>query len=371
MRIACMRARVRRMKCVSLGYPLPRGWGRPPTCKAGCEWSLIAKRHRAARARRCASAHGNRCGRASAKGSVRACWCACCCSVPAITLILTVLQLYLDYRRDVGVIKDRLAEIERSYIESIGESLWQLDERQLVLQLEGILRLPDIRAVEVREATNRPAPLVVAVGERQSNAALVREIPIMYSVRGSRAADRFALCRGDAGRGLPRAAGQGAGDPGQPGRQDVPGVLVHRLHLSPAGDAAPDRDRRDPAVVRSAAAAAAAPAAAPAATQAGRARPAGRGLQWRLGAPAACLRRSARREFPAGRGSARPPPDRGRLARERAALPRLRGDGIRLVLGDRPRPPLHLSLRSGQGFRRRHRRHDRPSTVGCGDRPAG
>ena len=90
----------------------------------------------------------------------------------AITLILTVLQLYLDYRRDVEVIKDRLAEIERSYIESIGESLWQLDERQLVLQLEGILRLPDIRAVEVREATNRPAPLVVAVGERQSNSAL-------------------------------------------------------------------------------------------------------------------------------------------------------------------------------------------------------
>ena len=103
----------------------------------------------------------------------------------AITLILTVLQLYLDYRRDVEIIKDRLAEIERSYIESIGESLWQLDERQLVLQLEGILRLPDIRAVEVREATNRPAPLVVSVGERQSNAALAREIPIMRSVRGA------------------------------------------------------------------------------------------------------------------------------------------------------------------------------------------
>ena len=103
----------------------------------------------------------------------------------AITLILTALQLYLDYRRDVGVIKDRLAEIERSYVESIGESLWQLDERQIALQLEGILRLPDIRAVEVREATNRPAPLVVSVGERQSNAALAREIPIMHSVRGA------------------------------------------------------------------------------------------------------------------------------------------------------------------------------------------
>ncbi|HET6160183.1 MAG TPA: ATP-binding protein [Dongiaceae bacterium] len=103
----------------------------------------------------------------------------------AITLILTALQLYLDYRRDVGIIDDRLAEIERSYLGSIGESLWQLDERQIALQLEGILRLPDIRAVEVREATNRPAPLLVTVGQRQERSRLVRVIPIMHSVRGA------------------------------------------------------------------------------------------------------------------------------------------------------------------------------------------
>ncbi|HEV8390734.1 MAG TPA: ATP-binding protein [Dongiaceae bacterium] len=103
----------------------------------------------------------------------------------AITLVLTLMQLYFDYRRDVGIINDRLAEIERSYLGSIGESLWQLDERQIALQLEGILGLPDIRAVEVREATNRPAPLLVAVGERQERSRLVREIPILHSVRGT------------------------------------------------------------------------------------------------------------------------------------------------------------------------------------------
>jgi PAS domain S-box-containing protein len=103
----------------------------------------------------------------------------------AITLILTALQLYLDYRRDVGIIQDRLAEIERSYLGSIGESLWQLDERQIALQLEGILRLPDIRAVEVREATDRPAPLLVTMGQRQERSRLVRAIPIMHSVRGA------------------------------------------------------------------------------------------------------------------------------------------------------------------------------------------
>ena len=103
----------------------------------------------------------------------------------AITLVLTLLQLYLDYRRDVGVIEDRLAEIERGYLASIGESLWQLDERQIALQLEGILRLPDIQAVEVREATNRPQPLLVTVGQRRESSRLAREIPILYSVRGA------------------------------------------------------------------------------------------------------------------------------------------------------------------------------------------
>jgi Periplasmic sensor domain found in signal transduction proteins len=36
--------------------------------------------------------------------------------------------------------------------------LWGMDARQLQLQVEGILRLPDIRYVELREATDRTAP---------------------------------------------------------------------------------------------------------------------------------------------------------------------------------------------------------------------
>ncbi|HEY3149735.1 MAG TPA: ATP-binding protein [Dongiaceae bacterium] len=103
----------------------------------------------------------------------------------AITLILTLMQLYFDYRRDVGIIEDRLAEIEHAYLPSIAESLWELDERQIALQLEGILRLPDMRAAEVREATDRPAPLLVTVGQRQERSRLAREIPILHSVAGA------------------------------------------------------------------------------------------------------------------------------------------------------------------------------------------
>jgi Periplasmic sensor domain found in signal transduction proteins len=100
-------------------------------------------------------------------------------------ITLTLMQLYFDYRRDVGIIEDRLAEIEHAYLPRIAESLWELDERQIALHLEGILRLPDMRAAEVREATDRPAPLLVTIGQRQERSRLAREIPILHSVAGA------------------------------------------------------------------------------------------------------------------------------------------------------------------------------------------
>ena len=55
----------------------------------------------------------------------------------ASTLVLTLSQLYLDYRRDTGAIDHRMAEIADSYGHSLGEGLWSLDRRQLELQIEG------------------------------------------------------------------------------------------------------------------------------------------------------------------------------------------------------------------------------------------
>jgi PAS domain S-box-containing protein len=102
----------------------------------------------------------------------------------AITLLLTSLQLYLDYRRDVGIIERRMSEIEGSYLRSLGEGLWNLDARQLDLQVDGILHLPDIRFVEVREATDRPDPMVVTAGSHQGSGAVHREFPIFHTFHG-------------------------------------------------------------------------------------------------------------------------------------------------------------------------------------------
>src|SRR5689334_14150403 len=84
----------------------------------------------------------------------------------AITLLLTSFQFYFEYRYAVRAIESRMSEIEGSYLQSLGGSLWNLDSRQIELQIEGILRLPAMRFVEVRETTDRANPLVVSVGHR-------------------------------------------------------------------------------------------------------------------------------------------------------------------------------------------------------------
>ncbi|MET4072029.1 PAS domain S-box-containing protein [Bradyrhizobium sp. S3.2.6] len=102
-----------------------------------------------------------------------------------VTLTLTALQLYLDYDREVGVIETRLEEVGRSTTGSLGESLWNLDQNQLKLQLDGILRLPSMRAAEVREIADRPNPIRVAVGEQSSRSVVTRDYPLTYAVQGT------------------------------------------------------------------------------------------------------------------------------------------------------------------------------------------
>jgi PAS domain S-box-containing protein len=102
-----------------------------------------------------------------------------------ITLLLTLMQLYLDYRRDVRAIDLRMSDIDSGYWRSLGEGLWRLDVLQLQLQVEGILRLPDIRYVEVREVTDHAAPLVVSAGSHQANPPARHEFKILYTNRGA------------------------------------------------------------------------------------------------------------------------------------------------------------------------------------------
>jgi len=101
-----------------------------------------------------------------------------------ITVILAALQLYADYRHEVAGIETRLSRIGESYLDSLAESLWNLDERQLRLQLDGILRLPDIRGVEIREAGSTGKVPFLKLSRDPEDSTFAREYPLHHVGQG-------------------------------------------------------------------------------------------------------------------------------------------------------------------------------------------
>lgn len=98
-----------------------------------------------------------------------------------VTLISTSFQLYTDYTRDIDIINGRLNDIENSYLASISSSLWNLDIKQLELQMDGIKHLPDIKTVEIIEKTdNFSNPLYLIRGVKDNERGLIRSFPIIH-----------------------------------------------------------------------------------------------------------------------------------------------------------------------------------------------
>lgn len=61
-----------------------------------------------------------------------------------VTLLLTSMQLYREYRADATSVEQRLEQIRVSYVEVLGRSLWEVNDAAMQTQLDGITKLPDI-----------------------------------------------------------------------------------------------------------------------------------------------------------------------------------------------------------------------------------
>ena len=62
----------------------------------------------------------------------------------SITLVFTAMQLYRDYLHGRSNVEQRLDEVEAINLESMASQLWRLNGDALKLQMEGMLRHPDI-----------------------------------------------------------------------------------------------------------------------------------------------------------------------------------------------------------------------------------
>ncbi len=70
-----------------------------------------------------------------------------------ITLLSTFLQLYADYTREVNAVEARHAELKQVHAESLAINLWEFNESQLKLRLEGLVKLPGLAYIKVTSNT--------------------------------------------------------------------------------------------------------------------------------------------------------------------------------------------------------------------------
>ena len=88
----------------------------------------------------------------------------------------TACQLYLDYNKDKAHVAEIIRHIEVSYVPSVSNSLWLLDEMALGIQISGLLKYPDISFIEVKNSFTEK----IVVGDRNVKHALSKEFPLVH-----------------------------------------------------------------------------------------------------------------------------------------------------------------------------------------------
>jgi diguanylate cyclase (GGDEF)-like protein/PAS domain S-box-containing protein len=97
-----------------------------------------------------------------------------------ITLLLTVIQLYSQYRHDMRGIEADLQQIEQVHLKALTRSLWATNEKDLLLLLEGIVHIPKFEYAAVREGEK----LWAQAGARRSANVIERHYPMVYTQEG-------------------------------------------------------------------------------------------------------------------------------------------------------------------------------------------
>ncbi|HAT31252.1 MAG TPA: hypothetical protein DCW29_10495 [Janthinobacterium sp.] len=97
-----------------------------------------------------------------------------------VTLFSTAFQLRLEYQRDVGEVESQLAQVQASYADSLASSLWITSAKDVRLQLQGMLRLPDLEYVEVRAEQGQ---VVAKLGRAGAQDTISREFPLYFTHR--------------------------------------------------------------------------------------------------------------------------------------------------------------------------------------------
>ena len=97
-----------------------------------------------------------------------------------ITLVMTAIQLYQEFRRDLASLDAQFDLVGEVHLPTLTQSLWATNDKEIRLQLEGILHVPNV----VYAAVHESGRLHSEVGARASVRMIERRYPLRYTHLG-------------------------------------------------------------------------------------------------------------------------------------------------------------------------------------------
>ncbi len=99
-----------------------------------------------------------------------------------LALGITVTELSIEYFRDLRQIDERMQQVEDSYLPSVVENVWVVDNERLNTLLTGITRLPDFVFAEIRV----DGRVLVSHGAKLTGSGTTRSFELRREHRGER-----------------------------------------------------------------------------------------------------------------------------------------------------------------------------------------
>ncbi len=92
-----------------------------------------------------------------------------------VTLLVTGLQLFLEYQEEMSSIQKTVKLIEKTQLGGISQAMWDLNTNLLQIQAESLLNHQAVRRVEIHEKSN----IFMSVGEEITPLDLKKEFPLL------------------------------------------------------------------------------------------------------------------------------------------------------------------------------------------------
>ncbi len=102
-------------------------------------------------------------------------------SFSAVFIVLSIgVQLSFEYKKELSLIEQNVKFIEKSYVPSITDSLFKMDEPHMRILMEGVLQLRGIEYCEVSYYSGNTTDNIIATGTKNGEGNFSREFELNY-----------------------------------------------------------------------------------------------------------------------------------------------------------------------------------------------